>query len=245
VDFPPYIQAKVDSIEFFSYLSFLLQFCPTVPSETELRARFAEIGVGASKPFDSEALPPEIRTAIEAGRVDGLKAIAETAPKIASAADVFGTREFMKNNYMNRAVGAKLGIYGNSREEAAYTLYTKEGAGKPLDGANGHYVLHFAKGELPPVHAFWSVTMSDGRTQLLVANPINRYLINSAMLSQLRRGPDGGLTLFIQHELPGKDREANWLPTPDGPIFMVLRMYWPKPAVLDGTWKAPVVMPAS
>lgn len=109
------------------------------------------------------------------------------------------------------------------------------------------YTLTFAAGELPPVNAFWSVTLYDGKTQLLIENPINRYLINSPMLPDLKKNPDGSLTIYIQKDSPDKDKEPNWLPAPDGPIYLVMRLYWPKkelPSVLppgDGTWKPPAV----
>ncbi len=100
--------------------------------------------------------------------------------------------------------------------------------------------MHFkSKSELPPASGFWSLTMYDASTQLLVKNPLNRYLINSPMLPDLKLDADGGLTLYIQNQSPGKDKEANWLPAPNGPFMMVLRLYGPKPEVLNGTWKTP------
>ena len=99
--------------------------------------------------------------------------------------------------------------------------------------------MRFAPGQLPPVNAFWLLTMYELPASLLVANPINRYLLNSPMLPQLQRDADGGLTLLIQNESPGKDKEANWLPAPKGPFFMAMRLYWPKQEALDGKWTAP------
>jgi hypothetical protein len=92
---------------------------------------------------------------------------------------------------------------------------------------------------LPPVNAFWSLTLYELPSSLLFANALNRYLINSPMLPNLKRDPDGGITLFVQNESPGNGKEANWLPAPKGPFFMVMRLYWPKPAALTGKWKAP------
>jgi hypothetical protein len=117
--------------------------------------------------------------------------------------------------------------------------------GQPLDGSKNNYTLTFAAGETPPVYAFWSVTMYDGKTQLLIQNPINRYLINSPMVPTLTKGADGSLTLYIQNKSPGGDKEANWLPAPAGPIYLVMRLYWPKdtpPSILpvgQGTWRPP------
>jgi hypothetical protein len=134
--------------------------------------------------------------------------------------------------------GAVLGIYGNSKQEAMYPVYAVDAAGQKLDGAN-RYTVRFAPGQLPPVNAFWSLTMYELPTSMLVANPINRYLINSPMLPQLVKDADGGLTLYVQNESPGKDKEPNWLPTPKGPFVIYMRLYWPMPEALDGSWKQP------
>ena len=110
--------------------------------------------------------------------------------------------------------------------------------GQPLDGSH-RYTLRFAPGELPPVNAFWSVTMYTLPESLLNANPINRYLINSPMLPDLVTDADGGITLTVQHDSPGAGKEANWLPAPAGAFQMVMRLYWPQPEAVDGTWSAP------
>ena len=115
----------------------------------------------------------------------------------------------------------------------------------PLDGSKASYRLHFAKGETPPVKAFWSLTMYEMPQSLLYANPIDRYLINSPMLPELVKDDDGGVTIYVQHESPGADKEANWLPAPGGPFSMVLRLYLPGPAALDGSWKAPPLEPVT
>jgi hypothetical protein len=231
------------SLEFFNILNFVLQFCPTVPSETELMARFAKIGIGAGKTFDASTLSPEIKTAIEQGMADAWAELGKLEKeKIdtgeVTSGDLFGTREYLTNNYLYRMAGAVLGIGGNSKQEAMYPVYAIGAAGQKLDGAN-RYTVHFAPGQLPPVNAFWSMTMYELPQSLLVANPINRYLINSPMLPQLVKDADGGLTLYVQNESPGKDKEPNWLPAPKGPFMTVLRLYWPKEAALDGSWKAP------
>jgi hypothetical protein len=155
-----------------------------------------------------------------------------------SSGDLFGSREFLKNNYLYRMTAAALGIYGNSKQEAIYGYYAIDEAKRKLDGAN-RYTLRFAPGQLPPVHAFWSLTMYELPSSLLVANPINRYLINSPMLPQLKRDADGGLTLIVQNESPSKDREANWLPAPKGPFAMALRLYWPKEEAVEDKWTQP------
>jgi hypothetical protein len=230
------------SLQFFNILSFVLQFCPTDPSETELMARFAKIGVGAGKTMDASKLSPEMKTAIEQGMADAWADFGGFVKQLDSgkvtSGDVFGTREYLKNNYLYRMGAAVLGIYGNSKQEAMYPVYRIDANGQKLTGAN-RYTLRFAPGQLPPVNAFWSLTMYELPASLLVANPINRYLINSPMLPQLKRDADGGLTLLIQNESPGKDKEANWLPAPKGPFAMYMRLYWPKEEALEGKWTAP------
>jgi len=230
------------SLEFFNILNFILQFCPTDPSETELMARFAKIGVGAGKTFDASTLSPEIRTAITQGMADAWVDFANLRKQIdageVTSGDLFGTRAFLKNNYLYRMAGTVLGIGGNSKQEAMYPVYALDAAGRKLDGAN-RYTVHFASGDLPPVNAFWSLTMYDLPASLLVANPINRYLLNSPMLPQFVKDADGGLTFYVQNESPGKDKEPNWLPAPKGPFFIAMRLYWPKQEALDGSWKQP------
>lgn len=237
-------EAQKTSPEFFGILNFLLQFAPTHPSETALMERFARAGIGAGKPFDVAALSPEQRQAMQDGMADAWKAFAQFKADMIdtgrkSSADGFGTREFLGNDYLMRMSSAVLGIYGNSREEANYPAYFTDSEGKPLDGAGNRYTVRFEPGRLPPVNSFWSLTMYELPASLLTENPIGRYLINSTMESTLVRDADGGITLYVQHDSPGKDKEANWLPAPSGPFFMVLREYWPKPQALDGSWKAP------
>jgi hypothetical protein len=237
------------SLEFFNQLNFILGFCPTVPSEAELMKRFATIGVGAGKTIDVSKLAPELKQALQDGIADAWAAFQEfrknefATGKVTSN-DVFGSRAAMKNNYAYRMAAAVLGIYGNSAQEAMYPAYTVDSKGKPLDGAH-RYTIHFAKSELPPVNAFWSLTMYQLPSSLLVANSINRYLLNSPMLPQFTRGADGGLTLYFQNTSPGADKESNWLPAPSGPFAVYMRLYWPKPEALDGRWKRPLMIEAN
>jgi hypothetical protein len=230
------------SLQFFNILNFVLQFCPTNPSETELMARFSKIGVSPGNTFDTSEFSPEIKAVIEQGIADAWADFGGLvkqfdAGKVTSG-DVFGTREYMKNNYLYRMGAAVMGIYGNSKLEAMYPVYGVDADGKKLNGANV-YTLHFAPGQLPPVNAFWSLTMYELPASLLVANPINRYLLNSAMLPQLNRDADGGLTLLVQNGSPGRDKQANWLPAPKGPFIAYMRLYWPKDEATEGKWTAP------
>ena len=154
-------------------------------------------------------------------------------------------REFLRNDYIARMSSAVLGIYGNSKEEANYPIYFVDSERRPLNGASSRYSVRFGPGQLPPVNAFWSLTMYELPASLLTENPIDRYLINSQMEPNLVRDADGGITLYIQHESPGKNREPNWLPAPTGPFFMVLREYWPKPDALNGSWTVPQAVRAT
>lgn len=241
-------ETQKTSLEFFNVLNFALNFCPTVPSETELMARFAKIGVGAGQSMDASKLSPEMKAAMEQGMADAWADLENLREQVNSgkvtSGDLFGTREFLKNNYLYRMAGAVLGIYGNTKQEAMYPVYSIDADGQKLDGAKGRYTLRFAPGELPPVSAFWSLTLYKMPSSLLVANPLNRYLLNSPMLPQFTKDADGGITLYIQNESPGKDKEANWLPAPEGAFMMVLRLYWPKAEATEGKWTQPVLMKA-
>jgi hypothetical protein len=245
IDFVPPLTAEQErtSPQFFEILNFVLQFAPTSPNEKSLRDRFAQIGIGPHGSFDADKLSPEMRTAIEGGMTDAwaeldkLKKDKVDTGEVGSA-QFFGTAEDLKGNYLYRMAGAALGIYGNTAAEALYPGLANDSAGAPLTGAN-NYTVRFAPGQLPPVNAFWSLTMYELPQSLLVPNPMQRYLINSPMLDNLRKDPDGGYTFYIQNASPGLEKESNWLPAPTGPFQMVLRLYWPKPDALNGTWKAP------
>lgn len=244
IDFPKPLtpESQRTSLEFFSLLNFYLQFCPVHPSEKELREQFAKIGLGSGKTFDAASLSPEIKEALSAGMQDAWKEFEtfntnEIKTGKVGSAEAFGTREHLNNNYMFRMAGAVLGIYGLSKEEAIYPIYQTDSEGQPLNAANNKYTLTMKSDEMPPVNAFWSYTMYELPARIMTENPINRYLINSAMLPNLKRNPDNSITIYLQHESPGKDKESNWLPAPNGPFFFVNRLYLPKPEALNGTWK--------
>jgi hypothetical protein len=238
-------EAQRSSLAFFSIMNFMLQFAPAVPSEQDLRARFATIGIGPGLVFDESKLTPETRAAMQQGMADAWAdfdaAKKRVDAKELTTGEMFGNREFLQNNYLYRMTAAVLGIYGNSKLEAMYPIYSVDADGQLLDGSR-RYALRFAPGQLPPVNAFWSLTMYELPASLLTANPIDRYLINSPMLPALKMDADGGLTLHIQNESPGKDRESNWLPAPKGPFIMAMRLYWPKAEALDGAWTSPALV---
>jgi hypothetical protein len=243
-------------LQFPVYLNFLLQFSPTLPEETALRARFATVGIEAGKPFDLAKLSDVQKGELGLAVKEGYEAIEKQKDSIGkdingwNVGAAFGNRAFYNGNYLLRAGSALAGIYGNDAIEAMYPQAKAASDGQPLDGSKHNYTLTFAAGQFPPVNAFWSVTMYDGKTQLLIRNPINRYLINSPMLPLLKKNADSSLTLYIRKDVPSADKKSNWLPAPDGPIYMVMRLYWPKtepPSILPpgaGTWQPPAIQVA-
>lgn len=245
IDFVPPLSRDQEktSPQFFEILNFALRSAPTLPDEKDMRDRFATIGIGPGGTFDADELSPEMRAAVEGGMADAwaeldtLRRDKVDTGEVGSA-QFFGSAADLKGNYLYRMAGAVWGIYGNTAAEALYPGLANDSTGAPLTGAN-NYVVKFPSGQLPPVNAFWSLTMYELPQSLLVDNPIQRYLINSPMLPSLVPDPDGGYTIYVQNASPGIDREANWLPAPKGPFQMVLRLYWPKPDALNGTWRPP------
>ncbi|MCK5489166.1 MAG: DUF1254 domain-containing protein [Gemmatimonadetes bacterium] len=253
IDFPEWIEGSQPDARSLDYIDFMTTLVEPVPEEQALFERFAEIDLGTDGTFDLEAISPEIQAAIADGVQEGfadLEAfVAEQSADPRMSGKIFGTRAFLRESarenydtsdyYMLRTAAAHTGLYGNSAVEAMYPVYFVDSNGQPLDGAASAYTVTFEAGELPPVNAFWSLTMYDGATQLFIENTLDRYLLNSTMMEQLRFEDDGSLVLHVQKESPGAEREANWLPAPDGPFYMVMRLYGPQEAALQGEWTAP------
>jgi hypothetical protein len=237
------------SADIFPVVNFLFQFCPPNPSESDLLARFSKLNIGPNQTFDMSKFSPEVQQAINGGIADSNADLDAVMKKIntdqISSGDMFGTRDFLGGNYLYRYAGAKLGLYGNSKQDALYFGYFVDANHQPLDASKSNYELHFGKGDLPPNKAFWSLTMYDGKTQLLVANPLKRYLLNSTMLKSYKYGADGSLTLYVSHDNPGAAKQQNWLPAPEGPFYAVLRVYMPGDTVINGTWKKPQMQPVA
>jgi hypothetical protein len=253
IDFPK-ANAELVKQNFFSYLDFALQFAPAGPEELAIRAKLARIGIGPNKTFEMKDLSLEHKAAVLLGMKQGEDKVEQylaTGQKNINGwkvGSLFGDRGFYSGDWLKRAAAAKGGIYGNDAIEAMYPMTKTLADGEELDGSKHNYTLTFAKGQFPPVNAFWSVTMYDGKSQLLIENPINRYLINSPMLYGMKKDPDGSLTMYIQKDSPGKAKESNWLPAPNDTIYLVMRLYWPKetpPSILpagEGTWKPPAIV---
>lgn len=248
IDFPK-IDKELVKKNFFEYLDFALQFGPPQENEKEMRAQLARIGVGPGKTMNFKDLSVEDKLEIGLGMKEGNRKVEEAVANLGKSingwrvASIPGDNAHYNGDWLKRAVAAQAGIYGNDAVEAMYPLTRVDSDGQTLDGSKNNYTLTFPPGQQPPVNSFWSLTMYDGKTQLLIENPINHYLINSPMLPGMKTNADGALTLYIQNKSPGSDKEANWLPAPNGPIYLVMRLYWPKtehPSILpagEGTWQ--------
>lgn len=256
IEFPEWKEGEQFTASAFNYIDFMMSLVQTNSDEKELMKRFAKINIGTSASFDVNQLSPEIQKAMEEGVKQGFAELEEfikknTADPLASA-KIFGTREFLKESakknyglndfYMPRMTAAHTGLYGNSGAEAIYPTYIVDNEGQKLDASGNNYKIVFEAGQLPPVSAFWSLTMYDGKTKLLVENPLDRYLLNSPMMDQFIIGDDGSLTFYIQKNSPGEKSEPNWLPAPDGPFYCVMRLYGPKQAALSGEWVNPPLL---
>jgi hypothetical protein len=206
--------------------------------EAGLRGRFVKIGIVPGAPF--EPSDEDARNAVIEGMRQGLMAMYARAKTVRSSAELFGSRNQLKDDYLSRAVGALLGIYGNSAEEYLGVGYQGDVEGKPFNGYY-KYQIKFSADALPPVDAFWSITAYNA-SKFLIENPINRYVINSPMLPSLTKDADGGYTLYLQHESPGKERESNWLPVSQDAFNLAFRTYQPGRAIIDETWQAPPVV---
>jgi hypothetical protein len=243
---PP--KTQVDAMpanKYFAYAAELLRLHPPHVTDQPIIAQLRRIGFEPGKSFDLAKLDPAVRTAFEEAPANAQKLMEWKLPSLARVANNWSmntdTMGVYGNYYLKRALIAQQGLGANLPEDAIYPLNLGDAAGKPLDGAS-KYVLRFAKDTMPPVNAFWSVTLydSDG---FQVANPLNRFALSSWM--PFKQDSDGSLTLYVQNESPGKENEANWLPAPKGPFNLTMRLYAPKPDALTGRWNPPPVQPAA
>jgi hypothetical protein len=251
VNWPDWDSSVMTSVEFITLLNFLLPFYePYHPDDVLLMARFEKIGVVAGAPFDAEILDPTILKAIEEGQQAAIKKIAEKVENIGekvngwNMTDACGPREFFNGDWLLRAAASQAAMYMNDKIEAFYPLVFVDADGEILDGKANQYILHFKEDEIPPAKYFWSVTMydksADGTAGYMVANPIDRYLINTTT-EGLIYGEDGSLTIYIQHEQPEDEKAANWLPAPAESFYMAMRIYGPEERVMSGEWYPPAV----
>ena len=216
------------TLRFLEVLDWMLPLMPVLPENVSARAHIREL----------RAAPPELAPAITAGLADGLSDVIARTRTVQSSAEIFGSREMLQSDPLSRAAGAFLGILGNAAEEYLGVGYHGDAEGRPFDGAH-RYRIHFPAGGLPPVGAFWSITVYDG-DQFLYANPINRYRVSSHDIGAIPEAADGGLTILVQHD-PPIDASGIWLPCPPGPFSLTFRTYLPGAAIRGGAWTAPPV----
>ncbi len=239
---PPKVQ--VDAMpgdKYFAYAAELLKVNRPHLTDEPIVARMKKVGIEPGKDFDIGKVSPTVRAGLEAAPATAQKLMAWKMPTLARVANHWSmntdTMGVYGNYYLKRAIVAQQGLGANLPQDAVYPLNLGDQAGRPLDGAN-KYAVHFDKASLPPVEGFWSVTLYD-LEGYQVANPLNRFAVSSWM--PFKYDPDGSLTLYIQNENPGKDKEANWLPAPKGPFNLTMRLYAPKSEVLTGKWNPPPV----
>ena len=238
---PPMEQVdNMPAKQFFEYSARLLQLNPPHKTDFSQIARMSRIGLDAGKELEFDSLPPDIRDALARAAADALDVIRSSIPKIVPVVNGWtmetGTMGVYGNFYLKRAAVALVGLGALPPECAVYPNFVSDPEGNKATGDND-YILHFAKDDIPPADAFWSITMYDGEG-FPVPNQISRQAISSWM--PLEYNADGSLDLYIQPGSPGSEREANWLPSPDSGIFEpTLRLYDPRRQVLDGSWDPP------
>jgi hypothetical protein len=243
---PKHQVARMSAAEFFARGMRLLALHPAHATDWSMLERMRRIGLQAGQPFDMQAASPVVREALSQAPATALRRFQQTMPNLGhvrngwlvinSSIGVYG------NDYLHRAVIAMVGLFGLPPDDSIYPFNLADADGKPLRGDNA-YVLHFDKTQLPPVDAFWSVTMYDA-DGFLVDNPLKRYALGDR--DALTYNADGSLDLYLQHDDPGAQRHANWLPTPaTGPLGVTMRLYAPRVEAIDGRWSPPVIRRAS
>jgi hypothetical protein len=232
---------RMDTVSFLALLARLMKQNPPYAEDASFLERLKPIGLVPGQDFD----PSKIASAPGIQDVPKL-AVERIAAHFQSGGEDLNGWEFFKpagrygTDYIQRALITRYGLGCKILEDAVYPTTKTDFAGQKLDGAN-RYVIRFPRGQMPPVRGFWSLTMYNAQF-FFIANPLNRYTLSAR--NALKADPDGTVELLIQASSPGPDKEANWLPAPNGPFVLMLRFYWPKerpPSILDGTWKPPAV----
>ncbi len=240
---PPVVQVDtMPAAKYFSYGAELMKLNPPHDTDWSQVARMKRIGIEPGKSFDFEGTIPEIKAGLELAVEEGLKLMKEKTPSISGVFNGWqintDTMGVYGNYYLKRAIITQFGLGANQPEDAIYPSCISDEDGDPLDGAN-KYLLHFEKVELPPVGAFWSLTMYDSMG-FPIANEISRFAIGDR--DELRYNKDGSLDIYIQYGSPGADKESNWLPSSaNGLLGLTMRLYAPKAQVLNGIWEPPVI----
>ena len=239
---PPKLQVDaMPADKYFAAAAELLKLHPPHITDQPIIAQMKRIGIEPGKSFDIASLDPAVQKALTSAPEDAQKLMEWKVASLARVANGWSmntdTMGVYGNYYLKRAIVAQLGLGANLPEDAIYPLNLADDTGKPLDGAN-KYTIHFDKDAAPPVNAFWSITLYDPKG-FQVANALNRFAVSSWMPFQ--HNADGSLDLYFQNESPGADKEANWLPAPNGPFNLTMRLYGPKSEALTGKWNPPAV----
>ena len=239
---PPKVQVDtMPADKYFAYAAELLKLHPPHITDQPIIAQMKRIGIEPGKSFDMTKLDPAVQKALEGVPEDAQKLMKWKLSTIARVTNGWSmntdTMGVYGNYYLKRAIITQYGLGANLPEDAIYPANLTDDAGKPLDGAN-KYTIHFDKTAIPPVSAFWSITLYDN-DGFQVANGLNRFAVSSWM--PFKYNPDGSLDLYFQNESPGSDKEANWLPAPKGPFTLTMRLYAPKSDALTGKWNPPPV----
>ena len=221
---------------FWDYVNFMLPFTTPNPQDKTMLENMVKIGLGAGTAKPNA----EIQAAMKLGMKDALDELTKASQGEVDPALFFRSRKDTNKDYFNRALGVMVGIFGNVKKVSVYFSVPKDDKGELYDGSKHNYVITFAADQIPPAKDFWSWTMYKLPQRWLVDNPIDRYAIGSATPG-LKKAKDGSITIYFQAKSPGKDKESNWLPAPEGPFWIVLRTYGPSKAILDNSWKLPPV----
>jgi hypothetical protein len=238
ITWPKWSEGDETKEAYWSYVSFLLPFVSPNPDDQAMHETLASLGIETGTPWDPAALAPAVREAMQQGLEDGRAEMKKLSEGGIDAAKFFGTRKRVGTNYMDRALGVYMGIFGNVKEVSVYLSMPADAEGTPLDGGTSTYTLTFTKEQMPPVDYFWSITMYKLPQRLLVDNPNDRYSIGSATTG-LQTNDNGSLVIYVSKDSPGTAKESNWLPAPDGPFWTVMRCYGPGQSIVDGSYKRP------
>jgi hypothetical protein len=235
----------LSAVEYFNLLAALMQDNPPAKADAPMLAKMARLGIVPGQPFDATKLDAATQQALkEVPKAAFEKIMGWFKGGIAAGMNkdvngwVFSTKTGLYGtDYLQRALVTAIGLGANRPQDAIYPTSETGPDGKPYDGAN-KYLVHFPPGQLPPVNGFWSLTMYNA-DYFFVENPLNRYSISARQ--DLKKNADGSVDLYLQHDSPGADQESNWLPAPAGRFILMFRFYWPKEAIIDGSWKMPPV----
>jgi hypothetical protein len=243
ITWPKWTEGDETSVKFFEYASFLLKFTSPHDEDKAMYKKLSSLGIEADKQWEAKNVDPETLKAIEAGIADARKELEQRSEQSFDPALFFNNRETMSTDYLNRALGVYVGIFGNTTQQSVYFTEVRDINGDLTDGSKHDYTVTFEPGQLPPIKYFWSYTMYRLPERWLVDNPIDRYSIGSSTPG-LKENEDGSVTIYVSKKSPGKDKESNWLPAPNGPFWMVLRTYGPKDNIRD-SWKQPPFVPVT